>query len=78
VAISDADRAMVVGECKWSRRPVGTDVVEDLLGKGQLIDPGGAWPNRSLLLFSRSGFTPAATRMAADNSIQLVTPDEMV
>jgi hypothetical protein len=30
VALSDAEGAVLVGECKWSARPVGLDVLVDL------------------------------------------------
>jgi hypothetical protein len=30
VAVSDETRAVLVGECKWSVNPIGSNVLEDL------------------------------------------------
>jgi len=30
VAVNDTERALLVGECQWSTRPVGTDNLDDL------------------------------------------------
>lgn len=56
---------ILVGEAKWSVRPVGVDVVAHLEKvAGELPGDLAARP-RHLVLFSRSGFT-AAVRTAAD------------
>jgi uncharacterized protein len=78
VAVSDADGALLLGECKWSVNPLGTDVLDDLRRKARLVDPGGRWPHVSYALFARAGFTPAAAVQAAAEGVRTVGPDELV
>ena len=78
VAVSDADGALLLGECKWSVNPVGTDVLGDLQGKARLVDPDSRWPAISYMLFAKTGFTPAVVARAADESVRLVTPEILV
>jgi uncharacterized protein len=69
-------RVAVVGEAKWTARPMSVDVLNDLVHykipalqqSGQKIDD-----NRQILLFSRSGYDRALTAAAAqDPLIELV------
>jgi AAA+ ATPase superfamily predicted ATPase len=78
VAISDADGALLLGECKWSVNPVGTDILDDLLRKTPLVDPEGRWPAVSYALFAKAGFTPALIARAAVEGVHLVAPDALV
>ncbi|PKO24097.1 MAG: hypothetical protein CVU38_00495 [Chloroflexi bacterium HGW-Chloroflexi-1] len=78
VAVSDADGALLLGECKWSAKPVGVDVLDDLQRKAHLIDPKGRWPAVSYALFAKAGFTPAVVTRAAVEGVRLVGPDALV
>ena len=78
VAVSDADGALLLGECKWSVNPLGADVLDDLRRKARLVDPDGRWPHVSYALFARAGFTPAVVAQAAVEGIRLSGPDELV
>ena len=78
VAVSDADGALLLGECKWSVNPVGVDVLDDLQRKAQLVDPDGRWPAISYMLFAKAGFTPALVARAADEGVRLVEPGSLV
>ncbi len=78
VAVSDADGALLLGECKWSVNPVGTDVLDDLLRKTPLVDPEGRWPTVSYALFAKVGFTPALVARAAAAGVRLVVPAALV
>jgi hypothetical protein len=78
VAVSDADGALLLGECKWSVNPVGTDVLDDLQRKTPLVDPEGRWPVVSYALFAKAGFTPALMARAAAEGVRLATPDALV
>ena len=78
VAVSDADGALLLGECKWSVKPVGTDVLDDLQHKAALVDPQGRWPSVSYALFAKAGFTPALVVRAATEGVRLVEPDALV
>lgn len=78
VAISDADGALLLGECKWSVNPVGTDILDDLQRKAPLVDPEDRWPAVSYVLFAKAGFTPALIARAAAEKVRLVMPDALV
>jgi AAA+ ATPase superfamily predicted ATPase len=78
VAVSDADAALLLGECKWSVNPVGVDVLEDLRRKTPLVDPAGHWPAVSYALFAKAGFTPALIARAAAEGVRLIGPDALV
>ena len=74
VAVSDTDGAVLVGECKWSARPVGTNILDDLKRKAQRMDSKGRWPQVSYMLWSKSGFTLALRTAAESEGIGLVEP----
>ena len=78
VAVSDADGALLLGECKWSVNPVGTDVLDDLQRKTSLVDPEGRWPAVSYALFAKAGFTSALAARAAAEGVRLLEPDALV
>jgi len=78
VAVSDTDGALLLGECKWSAKPVGTDILDDLKHKAALVDPKGRWPAVSYALFAKAGFTPALVARAAAEGVRLVEPDALV
>jgi len=64
VVALDADRSRILlGEVKWSGRPVGTNILADLEQKAALFARAHSAPS-FLALFSRSGFTPALRRTA--------------
>ncbi len=78
VAISDEARAVLVGECKWSRKPVGTDIFEELQRKARLLQREGSWERIHYALFSRSGFTKALQEAAARQGVILISPQDLV
>jgi len=64
VAIDEAGGAALFGECKFSRRPVGLDVLRGLeAAAGRVPLEAG---RRLLALFSRSGFSQAVRRAAGE------------
>jgi hypothetical protein len=62
------DEPVFAAECKWSKRPVGIDILKDLRRKVSLISPKGL----RLGLFSRSGFTKEITDLGRNGEIQLI------
>jgi hypothetical protein len=74
VGIAD-DGKVLLAECKWSTRPLGTDILEDLAAKAAhvLADVDTKASQVRLALFSRSGFTPDLERRAAEESVLLFT-----
>lgn len=73
LAISDSDRALLVGECQWSVNPIGSDILEELKRKTKTLRSTKSWSYIIYFLFSRSGFTPALQKQAMIENIQLVT-----
>lgn len=45
-------QGIYLGECKWNNKPVGRDVLEGLVGKGEIFDG-----RKTYVLYSKSGFT---------------------
>jgi len=70
VGIED-DGEILLAECKWSTKPVGTDILASLAEKAQrvLSDADLTAPRVRFALFSRSGFTPALLRRAGAESV---------
>ncbi|MEZ4735791.1 MAG: DUF234 domain-containing protein [Caldilineaceae bacterium] len=78
VAINEADKTLLVGECKWTQRPVGTNILADLQRKAQrLIGSEAGW-QLQFALFAKSGFTPDLQQLAADQGVLLATPAQLV
>ncbi len=75
VAVNRRQRVVFAGEAKWGRRPVGIPLLNELKDKVERLWPGS--PPR-LGLFSAGGFTPALKRRANDESILLVSPDDLL
>ncbi|NMB89900.1 MAG: ATP-binding protein [Chloroflexi bacterium] len=78
LAVSDAQGALLAGECKWSAHPVGTNVLEELRRKMEALNRSGAWTEVHYCLFSRTGFTPALIRQAADEHVLLAGVEQML
>lgn len=83
VAINDTERALLVGECKWTARPVGTNILVDLQRKALRL-MGDAqmgteqWSQVTYAIFAKSGFTQSLQDVAAEEGILLVEPEQMV
>jgi hypothetical protein len=77
IAISEAERGLLVGECKWSANTVGMDILQDLIRKAQRLQPMGSWERISYCLFAKSGFTPAVQERASfGGNIRLITVED--
>ncbi|MBI4543447.1 MAG: hypothetical protein HY705_10485 [Gemmatimonadetes bacterium] len=61
---------VLAGECKWSRKPVGEDVLDGLRHKAPRL--AGSGPPPLLALFPRAGFTPAVTRQQRVGELAMV------
>lgn len=67
---------ILFGECKWSEKPVGIDVLESLRATSRLV-PVEANPEQAVyVLFSKSGFTEAVKRQEGSN-VRLVGLQEI-
>jgi AAA+ ATPase superfamily predicted ATPase len=72
VAVAD-DGALLLGECKWSVNPVGTDVLDQLIRRRAAVESDLATPPATVTfaLWSRSGFTPDLQARAAKEGVLL-------
>ena len=65
----------IFGECKWRSDPVDLPVLKELKRKAELFPD---LKKKYYYLFSRSGFTSAVVKEAAeDGSVRLITLDEI-
>lgn len=56
VAVNARDRAILLGEARWTSRPMDTETLEALMTKAERAVPDSTWAVH-YALFSRSGFT---------------------
>lgn len=78
LAISHTEKKGLVGECKWSTRPVGANVLDELKRKAGAILRSGEIEHLYYALFSRSGFTPALASQAQGDGVMLFSVDQIV
>lgn len=78
VAVSNTERSLLLGECKWSVKPVGTNILAELRQKAQGLLSLGEWTHVGYILFSKSGFTTALQGIAKDEGVRLVEAEEMI
>jgi len=77
LAISDSERALLVGECKWFANLVGIDILQDLKRKTEILQATKSWESINYFLFAKSGFTPALQEQAClDENIRLISVKE--
>ncbi len=65
VALAESGREVLLGEVKWSSRPLGTNILKHLEEASQAVDVPSTVRRRHFALFSRAGFTDALRREAA-------------
>ncbi len=70
VAVAD-DGHLLLSECKWSVKPVGTDVYDDLVAKGAIVAQEARASDVRFALGSRTGFTAAMKRLARKEGVLL-------
>jgi AAA+ ATPase superfamily predicted ATPase len=80
-AISWAERALLLGEARWTSRPVGVNALEGLQAKAPAVrsavgQEAGDWAVQ-YVLFSRSGFTAPLQARAEAEGVRLVTLDDI-
>ena len=78
VAFSHAENTALVGECKWSKKAVGTDVLEALIAKAQVMMARTGIETVHYALFSRSGFTPGLEDVAKTEGVGLYPVEVLV
>ncbi len=76
--VAELDKGYLCAECKWSKRPIGTDVLGELKSATQRAkDP--PWSHRlppRLALFSLGGFKPELIEVAKSENVLLISGDD--
>lgn len=78
VAFGEGENKILFSEVKWSNKPVGTDIFEDLKRKSQKVEWHKEKRNEYCCLFSKSGFTENMIKAAKKENVVLFHKDEMV
>jgi hypothetical protein len=78
VALDPDSNTALFGEVKWSRKPVGLDVLSHLDQAAAGVRWGGPGRKDRYCLFSRARFTRDLVRVAREEGVLLVEGDETV
>ncbi len=78
LALSDSEKILLAGECMWSAKPVGMDILDDLMRKTQKLLAADRWDQAIYCLFAKSSFTPAVQERAAREGIRLVKIEDLL
>ncbi len=71
VAVNENENSILFAEVKFSNRPVGLNIYDDLLRKAHLVTWGHSGRREYFALFSAAGFTPAMVARARQNGVGL-------
>lgn len=78
VGLSRERNAILFGEAKWSQKPVGTNVFEELRAKAKKVMWGDAKTTPFYVLFSRKGFTDGMIELVKKERVVLFHGDERI
>jgi hypothetical protein len=78
VALNEEEKKILFGEAKWSNKPVGVDIYEDLKRKTQLVDWNRDGRTEYFCLFSKSGFTENLLKLSKKEKIALFQKDRFI
>jgi AAA+ ATPase superfamily predicted ATPase len=70
--------AVLLGECKWTNKPLGTNVLADLKQKGHKLRIQAIAQQVHYALFARSGFTSALQEQAQRENVLLVDLPQLI
>lgn len=70
--------SILFAEVKWSAKPVGTNILNDLKAKAEKVQWGNSKTARRFALFSRKGFTSEMLKMAEREQVALFRGVERV
>ena len=66
------DEPVFAAECKWSKKPVGIDILKEVRRKATLISPEERRGDLRLGLFSKSGFTKEIEALGKKGEVELI------
>lgn len=76
LAVSQAEKTALAGECKWSVNPVGVDILVELKRKAKVLLEDSEIQKVQYALFARSGYTPALEDIARAEKVRLFTLEQ--
>ena len=68
---------IVFGEVKWTNKPVGINIYEDLVEKSEKVDWNRESRREYYIFFSKNGFTNELIEFSQDKNIILTTKDDL-
>lgn len=78
VGLNNETGEIIFGECKWSEKPIGTNIYEDLLKKAADVQWNRGKRKEYFILFSKSGFTKGMMAVARRDKVFLVHKNKIV
>jgi AAA+ ATPase superfamily predicted ATPase len=78
VGLNERTGEILFGECKWSSKPVGTNVYIDLKKKARSVQWGRSHRSEWYILFSKSGFTADMIALAKEENVLLIHGDKFL
>ena len=78
VGVNEEANGILFGEVKWSSKPIGTNILQDLKAKAARVQWGRKGRQEMFGLFSRTGFTPDLLKMARQEKIVLFERDRQI
>ena len=78
LAVNLKEKIALLGECKWTIRPVGMKVLYDLERKAQILMRDHDIQKVKFAIFARSGFTLDLEEKSSLESVQLFTVDSLL
>lgn len=78
VAVNDEEKKILFGEAKWSKKPVGVDIYDNLKRKSRLVDWNKEERAEYFCLFSKNGFTDNLLKRARKEKIVLFQKDRFL
>ncbi len=78
VGINEDDNAILFGEAKWSEKPVGINILNELKTKAEKVLWGNSRTSKHFALFSRKGFTSELLKAAEREKVLLFRGIEKV
>jgi AAA+ ATPase superfamily predicted ATPase len=73
IALDEENKEIYFGEAKWSKKPVGIDILDDLKRKTSLVEWNRGKRIEHFILFSRSGFTDAVRERGKKEDVLLIS-----
>jgi hypothetical protein len=78
VGFSSSEKKVIFGECKWSEKPIGTNIYEELKKKAAKVEWNIGDRKEYYILFSKSGFTEEMIKIAKNDGVILAEKDTLI